>query len=572
MPRKLLELAESFSKGGGKVIAFGYGMPTHDEYGAEVAKRFGALFNIDGPENIAYHRLGPKTNSDLEWLANTTKEFSRPDLIAEGDLARNLIYLHRRTEGADCYFVANLSGEEGRPELAFRSKGRPQLWNPEDGTVRNVLAYKGGLEYTRISPWFHPNQALFFVFTDEPPVDHVESTNLELTRATTEYADGYTSALEVRLTRAGKRHTRNVEQALPPILLPERWEINYPLRNIMLLDEWEIDILSGNDRPRWSPTEEDRLGLRARFLIEAMRAAISTGNAFKKLFGKPKYPSTKYEPLDEMAGVAEKYRTLLGIDAAHFEQYEVEELLLKAAQYVGLQVGDEYPPAGCEFVMSTVFHLDHIPEDLALVYENLEGGPISITLNDADIKGKPEHVFIWDASNRALPIAAHAQEGKNHLQLRWRQPSFSTLFPSVHGIEPVCLIGKFWVKKGRIVEQKYAAPALPWSQVGLPNYIGTLTYKAVFKIPVQYMAQQLFIKFKKIGTVAEVIINGKHAGTLLWRPYTLDITDLVVQGENTIEVNVANTAANLLAEPIPSGMIGRPYIVPYWRHRIRFEH
>ena len=135
----------------------------------------------------------------------------------------------------------------------------------------------------------------------------------------------------------------------------------------------------------------------------------------------------------------------------------------------------------------------------------------------------------------------------------------------------MCLIGKFWVKKGKIIEQKYAAPALPWSQVGLPNYIGTLTYKSSFTIPIQYMAQQLFIKFGEIGTTAEVIINGKHAGTLLWRPYTLDITNLVVHGENTIEVSVANTAANLLAKPIPAGIIGRPYIVPYWRHRIRFE-
>jgi len=571
LPRGLLTLAEQFAQAGGKVIGIGCEMPTHDEYGSVITEQINTLFNANGPDNIAYHRLGAKINLDLEWLANTAKEFSRPDLIAEGELARNLIYLHRRTEEADCYFLANLSEKEGRTELAFRSKGRPQIWNPEDGSIKNVLAYKRGLEYTRISAWLHPNQALFFLFTAEPPVDHVESTNLELNRVTTDFADGYTSALEVRLNHGGRRYTRNVEQALPPILLPERWEVDYPLRNIFLLDAWEIEILSGDGRSRWSPGDESRLGLRSRLTVGVVRAAFSIGNALRKSFGGIKHPTTKYEPLDAMADVADKWCTLLGIDAAQFEQYEVEELLLKMANYVGWPMGYDYPPAGCEFAMSTVFHLEHIPDDLALVYENLEGGPVSITLNDVDVAGEPEPVFIWDASNRALPIARHVKEGKNHLHLRWRQPSFSSLFPSIHGIEPVCLVGRFWVKKGRIIEQKYAIPALPWSRVGLPNYIGTLTYKSSFKIPIQYMAQQLFIKFGEIGTVAEVKINGKHAGTLLWRPYTLDITGLIAQGENAIEVTVANTAANLLAEPIPAGIIGRPYIVPYWRHRIRFE-
>jgi hypothetical protein len=83
------------------------------------------------------------------------------------------------------------------------------------------------------------------------------------------------------------------------------------------------------------------------------------------------------------------------------------------------------------------------------------------------------------------------------------------------------------------------------------------------------MSQQLFLKFDRIGAAAEIKINGKPADVILWRPYSLDITDLVVQGENSIEVTVANTAVNLLGKPVPSGIIGKPYIAPYRRHRIR---
>ncbi|NQU07205.1 MAG: hypothetical protein HQ583_01495, partial [Candidatus Abyssubacteria bacterium] len=255
LPRGLLELAERFSSAGGPVVALGYELPAHDEYGEEISQRVQALCGGKESGRVAYRKLSGDLNSDLNWLARTIRERVEPDLTADGAPARNLIYLHRKTESADFYFVANLSEDEGRAELAFRRKGRPQTWDPEDGSIKNVLAYETAPEYTRISAWFHPNQALFLVFTDEPPVDRVDSTNLNLTSVTTDYAAGYTSALEVRLNKDGKRYTRNVEQALPPIFLPERWELEYPVRNMLLLDRWEIEILSPVEPPAWSPKD-----------------------------------------------------------------------------------------------------------------------------------------------------------------------------------------------------------------------------------------------------------------------------------------------------------------------------
>ncbi len=575
IPRKLAELAERFIEAGGPVVAFGYESPTYDEYGAKISDKIKSILGGGEAGRAAFRRLGSDISADLDWMAGSARERIGErigaDLIANGAPARNLIYLHRRVKGADFYFVANLSEEEGRAELAFRCKGRPQLWDPEDGSTNNALAYETGPEYTRISQWFHPNQALFFAFTDEPPVDHVDKTNLNLTSVTTEYASGYTSALEVRLSHAGRRYTRSIEQALPPIYLPERWELDYPVRNILLLDECDIEILSPVEPPAWSPKDDPRLGARGRLMVAAARGAFAFGRAIKKPLGRRTFRTTKYEPLDEMTGAGDKWCRLLGIDPAQFEQYELAELLLKIARYAEFEMGYDYPPAGCEFAMSATFHLEHIPDDLALVYENVEGGPVSIRINDTEIEKSAEPIFVWDSSNLAVPIAAHVRQGENRLRLQWKQPAFPSLYPSVHGIEPVCLAGTFWVKGGRIVEQKHGAPMLAWSEIGLPNYIGALTYRSSFEMPMNYMAQRLFLKFDRIGAAAEVRINGKQAGTLLWRPYVLDITDFAAHGENEIEVTVANTAANLLAEPVPAGLIGRPYIAPYWRHRIRLS-
>jgi len=46
--------------------------------------------------------------------------------------------------------------------------------------------------------------------------------------------------------------------------------------------------------------------------------------------------------------------------------------------------------------------------------------------------------------------------------------------------------------------------------------------------------------------VAEVTVNGKHAATLLLRPYRVDISGLVKAGENTLEVAVTNTLYNAM--------------------------
>lgn len=567
MPSKLLDLAERFASAGGRIIALSFEMPKHDEYGGEISERVEALFGPKERAGVAHRQLTPDVESDLNWLVKAIRKWVNPDVVADGRLARDLICLHRRLEGAEVYFVSNLGKEEGNADLGFRCKGRPQLWDPENGACTNILAFttKGG--YTRLSARFAPGQAFFFAFTDEPPVDHVDSTNLILTSVSIDYAEGYTSALEVRLSRGDQRYTRAVDQAYPVISLSERWEMDYPARNIFLLDRWDVEILSEGSRRNWSPQEDPRLGARGRLIAEVARAAFGLGRAVRKSLGTYALSTTKYVPMGETYDIAEKWCKLLGID---FTRLDSAEILLEVAKYVGYPMGYDYPPPGCTFAMTTRFQADHIPGDLALVFERLEDGPISVEINGATADAPPAPTFIWDASNQALPIAGLVRKGENTVRLVWRQPDFPSLHPSVHGLEPVCLAGTFWVEKGRITEQKYRAPSLPWSEIGFPNYIGALTYKSSFVLPMKYMGQQLFLKLERLGTAAEVKINGKHAGVILWRPYALDVTRLVVQGENSIEITVANTAANLLAEPVPAGIIGNPYIVPYWRHRIRF--
>ena len=72
-------------------------------------------------------------------------------------------------------------------------------------------------------------------------------------------------------------------------------------------------------------------------------------------------------------------------------------------------------------------------------------------------------------------------------------------------------------------------------------------YKRVFSVPDSWKAKRIRIVFEGVMTDTEVLINGKPAGPVhqggFYR-FSYDITDLVKEGENTLEVNVCKVSAN----------------------------
>ena len=59
-----------------------------------------------------------------------------------------------------------------------------------------------------------------------------------------------------------------------------------------------------------------------------------------------------------------------------------------------------------------------------------------------------------------------------------------------------------------------------------------------------------------VRDTAEVTVNGKAAGTFLFRPYELDITPLVGEGENEIALSVTPGPANRWGSPTPCEVRG----------------
>ena len=59
--------------------------------------------------------------------------------------------------------------------------------------------------------------------------------------------------------------------------------------------------------------------------------------------------------------------------------------------------------------------------------------------------------------------------------------------------------------------------------------------------------QDLYLDLGEVRYSARVVLNGNDLGVRAWRPFRWPVGDVVRQGSNALEIEIANTAANELA-------------------------
>jgi hypothetical protein len=83
---------------------------------------------------------------------------------------------------------------------------------------------------------------------------------------------------------------------------------------------------------------------------------------------------------------------------------------------------------------------------------------------------------------------------------------------------------------------------------GVKYFSGTATYSKRFNVDPSLLADEkrIFLDLGRIAVIAEVVINGKDLGVVWKPPYRLDITDVVITGDNELQVKVTNLWPNRL--------------------------
>lgn len=104
----------------------------------------------------------------------------------------------------------------------------------------------------------------------------------------------------------------------------------------------------------------------------------------------------------------------------------------------------------------------------------------------------------------------------------------------------------------------------PWKDYALPTYSGIGVYKQDINFTEEEVTQKVILDLGEAYVAAEVFVNGESAGIRVANPFKYNIAPLVKEGNNTIEVRVANTLAphylfprrTINLGPVKSGLIG----------------
>lgn len=141
-----------------------------------------------------------------------------------------------------------------------------------------------------------------------------------------------------------------------------------------------------------------------------------------------------------------------------------------------------------------------------------------------------------------------ANTSRRTVEKTTKEPTNETAFPEN------LLLDKHWTIQW---DTSYGGPGAPvttdtlksWSQyadTSIKYYSGIAIYRNTFSINNREQYSSASIVFDSIFNIATVKVNGMDCGTLWTKPYSLDITKALKNGENKLEIEVANTWHNRL--------------------------
>ena len=163
MPLESLRKLNEFVKNGGVVVAARKtpsivpGFKTTDAERAEFTATAARLFDGKNPR--------VKFVETDEEAGNALKTVLQPDAAISGD-AKDFGFVHRQTEDADIYFIANTLNIKRNVEISFRNSGNStEIWNAMNGKLSSANVKSQTKDATNILLNFEPYQSHVVIFT-----------------------------------------------------------------------------------------------------------------------------------------------------------------------------------------------------------------------------------------------------------------------------------------------------------------------------------------------------------------------------------------------------------------------
>lgn len=172
-----------------------------------------------------------------------------------------------------------------------------------------------------------------------------------------------------------------------------------------------------------------------------------------------------------------------------------------------------------------------------IVIEDIWKGELFVNGTEVDTANPGWH---WDHDFGKIEISDLVKKGENIVD-------FKVSYDFLTEVEPAYIVGDFGVAladafRGKIVTEPKKLKAGSWADQGYPFYSGRIVYKNSFT---GIEGKQTILRLiRPSGTLYKIRVNGQDAGRILWRPFNLDLTPFVKNGENSLEIEVVSSLQN----------------------------
>ena len=512
-PETLLKIEELVKAGGNVIGAKPKKSPSLEGYPLcdnDVKKLSDVLWNKGLVKNIQ--------------ITDYLKDSKMPaDFKIESDDASDLSFIHRKTEDADIYFLANTRKESRDINVRFRVKGKqPELWQAEKGKIKKTAIWNNHNDGTTSLPiQLDSEEAVFVVFKEvskeknnlvsaqmtieKPKLEPL--SNLEIIKAE------YGTFLQEGLVDITNQVAKEVKDNQLHIQASRQFCDCDPAMGYV--KEFRMEYQIGHD-------------IKTIYAQEKEFVHIDAGDkelmVLKAVFGKFK-PETKgvpkYYPLHD---ITENIKKKIG--AGEFS-IPVSNCLINGKT-----------PGGDNTAIKIIFSIDGevqtliIPEGRALNLSK-DRTKSQLVLTNGEI----QWITPYSGSITYTNSAGKSKVGK------------AKSIP-----DPILLSGAWDVTfPSELVTQNALKfeKLISWTESSynaIQYFSGTASYHKTFNLSKKHIKSnnKLELDLGSVAVIAEVVVNGEPVATLWKAPFRIDISEYVKLGRNALEVKVTNLWSNRL--------------------------
>lgn len=490
------------------------------------------------PEKSPSLEDGPNGNSEIKILANSLWENGAikstsikayleqtktpPDVKLEGADVTDISFIHRTSEQADMYFIANARKESREFIGRFRVTGKqPELWNAETGVIKEVPVFQQHEDGTTSVPLrLGMEEAVFVVFrkpitdghfletkatTEKPSL--VPLSNLSITKAE------YGTFLQEGLVDITDRVSNAIKNGTLGFQMSRAFCDCDPAMGYKKKLRMEYRI--GEDTHILNAEEREHIHL---------DAGDKELKILKAVFGKFKA---------ETKGVPGNYKI-------HDITVEIKAMVASGNLDIPIQdnlIGNK-PIEGNKTALRISYTTDG--EELTRIIP--KGGTLKLSKDILE----PELLSKDDKLTWATPYPG---------TLSYTTATGKTKTITVKSVPAPMDLSADWnlsfPMQNKIEKSEKFSTLFSWPESNddvIRHFSGTASYTKEFQLSKKMLGTDtgLVLDLGSVAVIAEVIINGKNAG-LLWKaPFRLPIEKYVTQGNNTLEVKVTNLWPNRL--------------------------